>query len=136
MPPIFVNTDNSNINDKLYRASKLGKSAAAAEKVMQDGVIAAVGKSADFTTDKSKSAKGYTLKLDVVAQTSAGKTTVSLNIVIERYPDGDAVQIKVHSGTGTVNVSPEKFPLDTLQEIAQGAATKALPVMRIDMTRR
>ena len=58
MPNIFVNTDTSNLTSKIYKAGKVGKSAAAAEKKMQDVVRAIVGKAPGFVTDKSAAGKG------------------------------------------------------------------------------
>ncbi len=136
MPTIYVNTDNSDRRKKLYIASKLGKSAAKAEEKMQDAVEAAVGKAPDFTTDKSRSKKGYTIILEVKVAAGAGKTTVSLNILINRYPDGDTVMTTVKSGTATVDGGPEGFPLDVLEDLVTGAVPKTFPVMRIDMMRR
>jgi hypothetical protein len=57
MPKIFVNADNSNSKAKIYEAGKMGKSAAAAEKKMQDVITALVAKEPDFVADKSPSGR-------------------------------------------------------------------------------
>jgi hypothetical protein len=57
MPKIFVNADNSNSKAKIYEAGKMGKSAAAAEKKMQDVITALVAKEPDFVANKSPSGR-------------------------------------------------------------------------------
>jgi len=86
MPNIFVNSDNSNLTSKIYKAGKVGKSAAAAEKKMQDVVRAIVGKAPGFVTDKSAAGKGYTIRIEVTkVEAAGGKTTYTVHPEIVRF---------------------------------------------------
>jgi len=130
MPSIYVNTDNSNPASKLFNASKVGKSAAAAEKKMQGAVVDAIDKAKpDFNTDTP--GKGYSLRMKVQAE-------------IIRYPlsptKGGKAEEMVNTtsrpGSATVDGGSEADLLDAIGELTKGNVKAALPVMRIDMTRR
>ena len=87
MPPIFVNTDNTNPNDKLFRASVAGAVAAELEKKMQETVVKIIEKDSTFTTNKIKNAKGYSIRLKVAKlETEGRETKCSLAGEILLYP--------------------------------------------------
>ena len=142
MPQIYVNTDNSNRTKKLFNASKLGSSAAAAEKKMQEAVKEVVSKQADFTTDTP--GKGYSLKMDVVTEPAGRGTKYSVKIEILRYPSvtgkggtGElSVPITARPGSATIEGGSTADIVDAIGELAKNNAKAALGPMRVDMTRR
>ena len=143
MPAIYVNTDNSNPASKLFNASKLGKSAAAAEKKMQKAVVDAIGAAgADFTT--TTPGKGYSLRMKVQAEPAGRGTKYSVTIEIIRYPLSAAkggkaeelVPTTSRPGSATVEGGSEADLLDAIAELTKSNVKASLPVMRIDMTRR
>jgi hypothetical protein len=142
MPPIYVNTDNSSPTNKIFIASKLGKSAAAAEKKMQEAVVEAIGKAPDFNTDKP--GKGYSLRMTVVTEAVGRATKYTVNVEIIRYPKvvrkggkGDELVVTVAKpGSATVEGGSEADVLDAIAELTKNNVKASLPVMRIDMTRR
>jgi hypothetical protein len=144
MPSIYVNTDNSNPASKLFNASKVGKSAAAAEKKMQGAVVDAIDKAKpDFNTDTP--GKGYSLRMKVQAEPAGGRATKYTVITeIIRYPlsptkggkGEEMVNTTSRPGSATVDGGSEADLLDAIGELTKGNVKAALPVMRIDMTRR
>jgi hypothetical protein len=142
MPQIFVNTDNSDPTNKLYNASKLGKSATAAEKKIQDAVEEAISKTPDFTTDKS--GKGYSLRMKVLTEAVGRATRYTVTIEIIRYPKTtgkggkgeELVPTMSKPGSATVEGASEADILDAIGQLAQSNVKASLGVMRIDMTRR
>jgi hypothetical protein len=120
MPKIYVNTDNSNPRAKIYEAGKVGKSAAAAEKKIQEVVRAMVTKEADFVSDQSAVGKGYTIKIKVTnSAASGGTTTYTVHYEVVRFPLG--------SGKGGSK---------GVEMITQNIMKKCFPAMRVDMTKR
>ena len=126
MAQIFVNTDNSNITNKIYNAGKVGKSAAAAEGKMKGAVVEIVGKAADFTTTKFGDAKGYTIRIEVSKVEKAGaQTTYTVSGEIVRYP---ATVTKSHGKgeemvtlrpmTSSVNVEVLALRLSGVEDVA------------------
>jgi hypothetical protein len=142
MPPVYVNTSNADPTNKLFNASKLGKSAAAAEKKMQEAVVEAISKAPDFNTDKP--AKGYSLRMTVVTEAVGRATKYTVNVEIIRYPKvvrkggkGDELVVTVAKpGSATVEGGSEADVLDAIAELTKNNVKASLPVMRIDMTRR
>ena len=139
---IYVNTDNSNPANKLFSATKAGKSAAAVEKRMQQTVIDAIGKAPDFNTDTP--GKGYSLRMKVQAETSGRSTKYTVPVEVIRYPSSAAkggkgeemVPTTSRPGSATVEGSSEADLLDAIEALTQSNVKASLPVMRIDMTRR
>lgn len=142
MPDIYVNTDNSNRTSKLFNADKLGKSAAAGEKKMQEAVVEAISKAPDFNTDKP--GKGYSLRMKVLAESVGRGTKYTVTVEIIRYPlsptKGGKAEEPVMStakpGSATVEGGSEADLLDAIAELTKNNVKASLPVMRIDMTRR
>jgi len=142
MPPIYVNTDNSNLENKLYNASKLGKSAAAAEKKMQEAVVEALSKVPDFNTDKP--GKGYSLRMKVLTESVGRATKYIVTVEILRYPSvvrkgkkgEELVPTVSKPGSATVEGGSEADVLDAIGELTKNNVKASLSVMRIDMTRR
>jgi len=145
---IFVNTDNSNISNKLYTAGKLGKSAGAAEGKMKDAVIEAIRKAPEFTTSRSDDApKGYSIRIEVSkVEKVGGKTTYTLSGEIVRYPSTaskshgkgeEMVSLRPMTSTFAIDgATSESLILDTIKSVVENMVTKMLPAMRIDMTKR
>jgi len=145
MPNIFVNTDNSNLTSKIYKAGKVGKSAAAAEKKMQDVVRAIVGKAPGFVTDKSAAGKGYTIRIEVTkVEAAGGKTTYTVHPEIVRFPSSAGKRGKGEEMVSTLTKDPsitvegtsEGLLLDGIEAVTENIATKSLPLMRMDMLKR
>ena len=107
MPKIFVNTDNSNPKAKIYEAGKVGKSAAAAEKKMQEVVTAVVGKAPDFISDKSAVGKGYTIRVKVTkVETAGSQTTYTVHPEIVRFPSSSGKGGKGEEMVSTLTKDP------------------------------
>ena len=142
MPTIYVNTDNSHPTNKLYNASKLGKSAAAAEKKMQQAVIDFLSKEADFTTDTP--GKGYSLRMKVLTEASGRAMKYTVPIEIIRYPlsptkGGKAEEVVPNSarpGVATIEGSSTADVLDAIVDLTKSNVKASLGVMKIDMTHR
>ena len=142
MPAIYVNTDNSNRTSKLFNADKLGKSAAAGEKKMQEAVVEAISKAPDFNTDKP--GKGYSLRMKVLAEPVGRGTKYTVTVEIIRYPlsptkggkGEEFVTTTSKPGSATVEGGSEADLLDAIAELTKSNVKASLPVMRIDMTRR
>jgi hypothetical protein len=142
MSQIYVNTDNSNVTNKLFNASAMGKSAAAAEKKMKEAVVEAIKKVADFTTDKP--GKGYSLRMKVVAETTGRATKYTVTVQILRYPvvktkggtGEEYVNVTYRPGSATVEGVSEADVLDVIAELTKNNVKAAMPAMKIDMTRR
>jgi len=145
MPKIFVNTDNSNPKAKIYEAGKVGKSAAAAEKKMQEVVTAVVGKAPDFVSDKSAVGKGYTIRIKVTkVETAGSQTTYTVHPEIARFPSSSGKGGKGEEMVSTLTKDPtigvqghsEALLLDGIEAVTENIVTKSLPLMRTDMMKR
>jgi hypothetical protein len=142
MPQIYVNTDNSNPRNKLYNASRLGKSVAAAEKKMQQAVVEAIRKVPDFNTITP--GKGYSLRMKVLTESLGRATKYTVTLEIIRYPPTigkggkgeELVPTVGRPGSATVEGGSEADILDAIGELTKNNVKASLPVMRIDMTRR
>lgn len=145
MPLIFVDTDNTDLKNKLFNGLKAGKSAAKAEEKMQKVVKKIIDKTAGFTTSKSENAKGYAIRLTVSKVEAGGhKTKCSLSGSIVRYPPtvtmkgdkGEEMVSTSMTGNGTVDGTSEGAVLDCIEAIAEDLVTKSVPIMRTDYVKR
>ena len=145
MPMIFVNTDNSHPDDKIYNASRAGKSVATAEGIMQKVVIRIVNKSAGFTTNKIDKAKGYTIRLQISKlEVADHKTKCSLSGSIVRYPKGvtkeqgtgDEMLSLGWAGSATADGTMEGSLLDCVESIVESMMTKGVLAMRADFLKQ
>jgi hypothetical protein len=146
MSQIFVNTDNTNLKDKLYTAQMAGENAKAAEDAMQKIVTRVIGKNPGFTTAKIANPKGYSIRLKIskLQQTPAEtKCTVSGEIV--RYPNtfsssqkggGEAMVTTGMSGSATATGRGKFAVIDCVEAISESLVAKTIPLMRQDMTKR
>jgi hypothetical protein len=142
MPQIYVNTDNSSFTNKLYNASKLGKSAAAAEKKMQETVVESIRKLADFNTDRP--GKGYAIRMKVLTESAGRATKYTVTVEIIRYPSTvgrggkgeELVPIQSKPGSATIEGGSEADLLDAIGDLTKNNVKASLQVMRIDMMRR
>jgi hypothetical protein len=145
MPKIYVNTDNSNSKAKIYEAGKMGKSAAAAEKKIQEVVTAMVAKEPDFVADKSAVGKGYTIRIKVTNVAKAGGTTTyTVHSEIVRFPSavgkGGKGEFMVSTVTKDLEIqvqgNSEDLLLEGVEGVTQNIMKKSFPGMRVDMTNR
>ena len=145
MPKIYVNTDNSNSKAKIYEAGKMGNSAAAAEKKMQEVVTAMIAKEPDFVSDKSAVGKGYTIRIKVTKVAKAGGTTTyTVHPEIVRFPStvgkGGKGEIMVSTLTKDPEIqvqgNSEDLLLEGVEGVTQNIMKKCFPLMRVDMTKR
>ncbi len=142
---IYIHTDNSNVADKLFVATRAGAAAAKAEAKMQAAVVRIVGKATGFTTTKSDDAKGYVIRLTLAkVDVTAGKTRCSVSGSIGRYPPttnlkgdkGEEMVSTSMTGNATADGTKEQAIFDCVEAIAEDLATKAIPLMRTDMAKR
>jgi 3D (Asp-Asp-Asp) domain-containing protein len=145
MPKIYVNTDNSNSKAKIYDAAKMGKSAAAAEKKIQEVVTAMVTKEPDFVADKSAVGKGYTVRIKVTkAEVAGGTTTYTVHPEIVRFPSavgkGGKGEYMVSTTTKDIQIqiqgNSEDMLLGAVEDATQKIMKASFPGMRVDMTNR
>jgi len=145
MPLIFVDTDNSDPNKKLYNGLKAGSSAAKAEGKMQVVVKRIIDKAAGFSTTKFDKAKGYAIRLEVSkVEIADHKTTCRLSGSIVRYPPtvtmkrgaGEEMVSTSMSSGATADGTSEGSLLDAVEAIAESLVTQSLPIMRADYLKR
>jgi hypothetical protein len=146
MPLIFVDTDNSNLKDKLYNGKKAGASAGPkAEAKMQAVVKRIIDKSAGFTTAKFANAKGYAIRLEISKlEVADHKTECSLSGSIVRYPKlvtkrgakGDDMLSLGWKGSAAADGTSEGALLDCVEAIAESMMAKGIPIMRADFLKR
>jgi hypothetical protein len=87
MPPVFINTDNTDKKNKIYVATAVGEGMAEVEDKMQAMVIKAFQKSAEVTTNNIDNPKGYTLYFKVTKFSASGsETSCTITGEILRYP--------------------------------------------------
>ena len=143
MPNIYINTDNSNVSAKIYKATRAGKSAEAVEKKMQAVIIAAVAKEAGFITEKSAAGKGYTIKLEITkVEKSGGDAIYTVHPEIVRYPPtagkggkGEEM-VSTRVKDPTITATGERELLDGIEIATENVVKKSLPLMTIDMGNR
>lgn len=146
MSAIFVNTDNSNPQAKLYNGSKAGAEAKAVEELMQKIVVKIIAKNPGFTTNKMPNPKGYSIKLEIAKlQQTARETSCDIKGELVRYPNsftvakrGGAATMVSTSFTGSAKATGMgKYAItDCVEVIAEGMVAKAIPAMRSDMLQR
>ena len=146
MSDIFVNTDNTNVANKLFNGTKAGAEAKAVEEVMQKIVIKVIAKNPGFSTAKTPNPKGYSIKLEIAQLQQTGReTSCSLKGELVRYPNsftvaknGGAAAMVSTSFTGSAKaIGMGKFAvLDLVEAIAESMIPKAIPAMRQDMLQR
>lgn len=146
MPLIYINTDNSDVTNKIFSAFKAGKSAAIAEQKMLAIVKKLVDKAPGFTTTKGEGEnKGYTFKLEVVkVEVGAGKTKCGLSGAIAYYPktysqskhakdnQGEQMLSTSMTGNATADSATDRALLDCIESITEDLIAKAIPIMRTD----
>ena len=143
MSVIYVNTDNTNFQNKVYNGALAKENAAAVEKKMQDVVVKVIGKSPGFSTNKIPNPKGYSIMLKLAKLEATGnqvKCTLSGELL--RYPNTYSVK---GSGQGMVSTSFNgsatatgmgKFAVvDCVEAVAESMVEKAIPAMRTDITK-
>ena len=145
MPLIFVDTDNSDPKKKLFNGAKAGNSAARAEEKMQKAVKRIFDKANGFTTTKSDKAKGYAIRLTVAkVEAKDGNTKCSVSGSIVRYPPtttksgaaGDEMVSTSMTGNAKATGTDANAILDCVEAIAEDLATKSVPIMTADFTKR
>lgn len=143
MPPIFINTDNSNPKDKLYSASVAGAVAAELEKKMQEMVVKVIEKDSTFTTNKIKNAKGYSIRLKVAKlETEGREAKCSLSGEILLYPqvtyskEGNGEQMLSTGMRGSARATGRFAAIDCVESITEDLIKKAIPIMRADIGNR
>jgi hypothetical protein len=142
-PLIFINTDNTNPKDKLYRAVKAG--GAKAEEKMEKTVEKIIDKAPGFTTGSYDNAKGYTIRL-TVASVDVGQHNVKCEIsgAIEIYPpqatmkQGKGVEMLSTGmkGHAAADGTDERAILDCVEAITEDLTNKAIPIMKRDFNNR
>lgn len=139
MPTIYVNTDNSDATNKLYNATKVGKSADAVEKKMCQAVREVLKKEVtDFNTDTP--GKGYSLRMKVLTERVGRGTKYTVSIEILRYPPAakgeELVPISVRPGSALVEGGSEATVIDAIEQLTKSNVKASLGVMKADMARR
>ena len=140
-PLIFINTDNSDSQDKLYRATKAG--GAKAEELIQKTIKKIVDKAPGFTTNTSDNAKGYTIRLTVAEVDASGPNVkCSMSGAIKFYPPvattkrGKGTEMLSTGMTGRASASGSTAVLDCVEAITEDLTNKAIPIMKANFTDR
>lgn len=151
MPPIFINTNNSDKTKKIYIANAVGEGIAEAEDKIQEMVIDAFKTASEFTTNKIENPKGYTLVFKVTKfDAAAHETSCTITGQILQYPNvtysktkesnkSDSVMVMFAGdwkGSATATGKGKRAMLDCVEAIMEGLVPKSIPVMKSDMTRR
>lgn len=143
MPLIFVNTDNTNPKEKMFNGALAKENAAAVEKKMQDMVVKVLSKTPGFTTNTMPNPKGYSIKLKLAKlESTQHETKCTITGELLRYPNTYSVK---GSGAGMVSTSFNgsaaatgmgKYAVtECVEAIAESMIGKAIPAMRIDITK-
>ena len=134
--PIFVDTNNSDPQNKLYNGSKAGNSATKVEGKMQAVVKGILDKTAGFTTTKLGDAKGYAVRLEISKLEVANhKTKCSLSGSIVRYPKGvtmkgakgDEMLSLGWGGSAEADGTSEGSLLDCVEAVTESMMKKGIP---------
>ena len=136
MPLIFINTDNSDTQNKLYNSTKAG--GAKAEELMQKAVKKVFDKANGFTTSKTKNSKGYSIKLTVTkVEIGDHDTKCSLSGELLNYPrevskskeagGGSGMASTTWTGNGKVTGTKQDDIEFCVESIAEDMALKAIP---------
>ena len=143
MPEIYVNTDNSDVRDKMYNGMLAKEHAVEVEKKMQEIVTKVIAKTPGFTTNKLPNPKGYSIKLKLSKfETTGREVKCTITGELLRYPNMKSIK---GSGVGMVSTSFNgsatatgmgKFAvIDCVDVITEGMVGKAIPAMRQDINR-
>jgi hypothetical protein len=143
MSVIYVNTDNTNIKDKVYNGTLAKGDAAAAEKKMQEVVVKVIAKNPGFTTNKMPNPKGYSIRLKIAKlESTANQTKCTIAGELLRYPNtysakgsGQAMVSTSFSGSATATGMGKYAIVDCVEAVAESMVEKAIPAMRSDITR-
>ena len=140
MPPIYINTDNTDPKEKLFVAKLAGDKAAAIEKKMQQTIVKVIEKDPTFTTNSVQSPKGYSIRLVVSKLSKEGReTNCSLSGEILEYPKvnnskkGPGSKMVSTSMTGSASATGSFAAVDCVEAITESLVKKAIPVMRAHM---
>lgn len=142
---IFVNTDNTNHDDKLYEGTKVGAAGASqAETKIENTVKGILAKTPGFTTTKAKDSIGYSIYIHVAKVVPDGpKVNCGLSGWVERYPPkatakkGDGKEMVGLKMTGNGYATSKSMVLDVVEAITEELIKKqCVPLMRLDMTKR
>lgn len=149
MPPIYINTDNSNKSEKVFVANLAGDSVDTVEAKMKEMVVKAIEKAPEFTTNKVDPAKGYTLMFKVTKFKSEGReASCTITGEILRYPNvtyskdkraGNSQTETVFFGgnwTQSASATGRRAAVDCVEAIMESMVPKSYPVMKADMTKR
>jgi len=145
-PLIFVNTDNTDPDNKLFIATMAGGAAGKAEALMQKIVKDTYDKEKGFTTKPFDKAKGYSIRLTVTKVTVAEhKTTCTISGALVRWPEeqtkkrgkGEAmVSIGDWSSTATTDGTSDYSLMQCIEANTEGMAAKAVKPMQQDFANR
>jgi hypothetical protein len=149
MPPIFINTDNSDKTDKVFIGTLAGPAMTVVEEKMRAMVVKAIEKAPEFTTNKIDNPKGYTLMFKLTKFAAEGReASCTITGEILRYPKvgyskakeaGKAQTETVMFGgewKGSASASGRSAAADCIEAIMESMIPKSYPVMKSDMTRR
>jgi hypothetical protein len=145
MPPIFINTDNSDKKKRIYIGDKAGGLSAQVEDMIKAHIVRIITPKSEFTTNKVEDPKGYTLFCEVTEfGKSGGDTTIKIVMEIIRYPaaysvkKGSKGEKVMTSGelSGTATGSGKSGLSQGVEGIMEKIVPKTFPVMIADMARR
>ncbi|MFL6467097.1 MAG: hypothetical protein ACJ72Z_03975 [Pyrinomonadaceae bacterium] len=145
MPPIFINTDNSNKKKRIFIGDKAGAGSADVEDKIRAQILKIIEPKSEFTTNKIDDPKGYTLFCEVTEfSASGGDTSIKIVIEIIRFPatyskgHGKKGEKVMTSGelSGKGAASGKNGLSDAIEAIMQTIVPKTFPVMIADMARR
>ena len=142
--PIFIDVDNTDPKHKLFKGTKAGDAAEAAEAKMQAVTKRIVDKASDFTTQKPTSAKelkelkGYFIMMEV-ATVQSDKTGAKCTVTgyVTQYPRiaddkgglGDVLVVPRMSGSASVQGMRNPV-VECVEAVVEDLVTKALPMLR------
>ena len=141
MSVIYVNTDNSNFQNKVYNGTLAKGDAAVVEKKMQDIVVKVIGKNAGFTTNKTVNPKGYSIMLKLAKLESTGnQTKCTLSGELVRYPNtysvkgsGQGMVSTSFNGSATATGMGKYAVVECVEAVAESMVERAIPAMRSDI---
>ncbi len=145
MPPIFINTNNSDKKHRIYVGDKAGSAAVPAEDKIKEMVIKIIANEATFTTNNITDPKGYTLFFEVSEFSgSGGSVDCKITGEILRYPSsatkghGAKAEKVMVSGewSGKAQVSGRDALAQAIEAIMEKIVPKSFAVMTADMARR
>jgi hypothetical protein len=142
--PIFIETDNSDRNNKIYIATLAQKDADKAEAAIQRAVRAVIGKSNDFTSTKPtdakelKALKGYVIIIKLVGVTPDGTDLkCSLEGIVVHYPreltksKKEGEKMVTTKFTGGAKANTRDAVVDAVEAATESMTKIALPRIKI-----